>query len=222
MLLQKLHNKNYTRFNENNQLVFQLNFEKFWNFWNIDTRGCKRDINFMWLLNGSKAPDHSTISRFRKDYLSDSIEDLFYQLVEYLKQNNEIEYENLFVDGTKIEANANKYTFVWKKAVSKNVTKMYDIMPLLDNLSNRLNARYKNIIADSGYESEENYVYLENKGHTYYIKPQTYEKWKKKSFKNDISKRENMHYDSENDEYICHNEKFKSKINFNENKCHRI
>lgn len=81
------------------------------------------------------------------------------------------------------------------------------LIPFLDNISDRLNSRYKNIIADSGYESEENYVYLENKGYTYYIKPQTYEKWKKRSFKNDISKRENMNYDSENDEYICHNEK---------------
>ena len=81
------------------------------------------------------------------------------------------------------------------------------LIPFLNNLSDRLNVRYKNIVADSGYESEENYVYLENKNHTYYIKPQTYEKWKKRNFKNDISKRENMYYDSENDEYICHNEK---------------
>jgi len=85
------------------------------------------------------------------------------------------------------------------------------LIPFLDNISDRLNSRYKNLIADSGYESEENYVYLENKGYTYYIKPQTYEKWKKRSFKNDISKRENMNYDSENDEYICRNEK-RSKV----------
>ncbi|WP_317079927.1 transposase, partial [Clostridium neonatale] len=38
-----------------------------------------------------------------------------------------------------------------------------------------------------------------------YIKPQTYEKWKKRNFKNDISKRENMRYDAESDFYICHN-----------------
>lgn len=37
-----------------------------------------------------------------------------------------------------------------------------------------------------------------------YIKPQTYEKWKKRSFKQDISKRENMGYDAENDTYTCH------------------
>jgi len=86
---------------------------------------CKRDINFMWLLQGAKAPDHSTISRFRKEYLSEALEDLFYQLVKYLHSIGEIEFDNLFVDGTKIEANANRYTFVWKKVVNKNEAKMF-------------------------------------------------------------------------------------------------
>ena len=68
-------------------------------------KACKRDINFRWLLIGDKAPDHSTISRFRKDYISDEvIEDLFYQQVNYLSKQNEILFENVFIDGTKIEA----------------------------------------------------------------------------------------------------------------------
>ena len=73
---------------------------------------------------------------------------------------------------------------------------------------------YKNIIADSGYESEENYLYLEEQNQKYYIKPLTYEKWKKRSFKNDISKRENMVYDEPKDEYICHNGKRLRPIRF--------
>jgi transposase len=43
---------------------------------------CRRDIIFMWLLKGQKAPDHSTIARFHQKYLEDCIEDLFYQLLE--------------------------------------------------------------------------------------------------------------------------------------------
>jgi transposase len=86
---------------------------------------CKRDINFMWLLEGNKAPDHSTIARFRKDYLTDSVEDLFYQLVSYLNEIGEIDFENIFIDGTKIEANANRYTFVWRKSILKNEAKMF-------------------------------------------------------------------------------------------------
>ncbi|NOV89463.1 transposase [Clostridium acetobutylicum] len=61
------------------------------------------------------------------------------------------------------------------------------------------------MIADSGYESEENYLFLESNNQIPYIKPQTYEKWKKRSFKNDISRRENMEYDAKTDTYTCHN-----------------
>lgn len=81
------------------------------------------------------------------------------------------------------------------------------LIPFLDDMNSNLGIRYKNVIADSGYESEENYLYLEGKKQNYYIKPQTYEKWKKKSFKNDISKRENMAYNEEKDEYTCHHGK---------------
>jgi transposase len=85
---------------------------------------CRRDINFMWLLNGEPVPDHSTVSRFRKDRLGAAIEGLFYQFVQKLCELGEVKYEDVFVDGTKIEAAANKYTFVWKKAVEKNEAKM--------------------------------------------------------------------------------------------------
>ena len=81
------------------------------------------------------------------------------------------------------------------------------LKPMLENMKARSVEKYKNVIADAGYESEENYVYLEEEGQTPYIKPLTYEKWKKRSFKNDISRRENMSYDEEKDEYICHNNK---------------
>lgn len=98
---------------------------------------CKRDINFMWLLHGETKPDHSTIARFRKDYLLEAIEDLFYQMVEYLHCIDEIKFENLFVDSTKIEANANRYTFVWKKVVHKNEVKMFEkIKTCIEELNN--------------------------------------------------------------------------------------
>lgn len=67
-----------------------------------------------------------------------------------------------------------------------------------------LGFQYPSVTADSGYESEEAYEYLKSQGQIPYIKPQTYEKWKKRSFKQDISKRENMKYDTENDTYTCH------------------
>ena len=89
-------------------------------------QACRRDINFMWLLEGAAAPDHNTIARFRKQRIAVAAEDLFYQLVEKLNERKEIDYGNLFVDGTKIEANANKYSFVWRKAVEKQAGKVQE------------------------------------------------------------------------------------------------
>jgi transposase len=306
---------------------------------------CRRDINFMWLLAGEAVPDHTTISRFRKERLGEVMEEMFYQFVKILHELGEVNYENVFIDGTKIEANANRYTFVWKKAVEKNEAKMqlriggvaeelqklyfkefrvskeslhedmkkmidfleqkkkeenvefvygsgkrksniqklleslyeyrnrqigYDeskelfdgrnsysktdtdatfmrmkddhmkngqlragynvqlgveseyvvgvgifpdrtdvttLKPFLENIYDFTARRIQRVIADAGYESEENYIYLEEKGQDYYIKPQTYEQGKKQSFKKDIGRRENMLYNSETDEYTCHNGK---------------
>ena len=70
---------------------------------------CRRDINFMWLLAGQKSPDHSTIARFRTGFLADACEDLFYQMVCRLSQAEELSKETVFLDGTKLEACANKY-----------------------------------------------------------------------------------------------------------------
>ena len=85
---------------------------------------CKTDIRFMWLLQYHKAPDHTTISRFLENNMSGCAEDLFFQLVEKLAEMGEIDFEALFVDGTKIEANANRYTFVWAKSVEKRLKKL--------------------------------------------------------------------------------------------------
>ena len=305
-------------------------------------KACKRDINFIWLLQGQKAPDHNTIARFRSKRLESCVEDLFYQFVIELEKRNEIEFKNLFVDGTKIEADANRYTFVWKKTTDileeklqkkfkKIVMEISDVfnitieisdskievedaifineklleikenqgvnfvygkgrrksklqkyvealidfiekqtryddynsifngrnsfsktdhdatfmhmkedhmkngqlkpgynvqigvegeyivgvdissersdqltfIPFLEKLEKNLGQKYEAIVADSGYESEENYTYLENNNQMAFIKPQTYEKSKTKKFKNDISKRENMQYNEEEDYYIC-------------------
>jgi len=89
---------------------------------------CKRDINYIWILNGKKAPNYHEIARFRRDRLSVCAEDLFYQLVKKLRFMDEIRYEHLFVDGTKIEANANKYSFVWKKSVTKYETRLHTLL----------------------------------------------------------------------------------------------
>ena len=67
--------------------------------------------------------------------------------------------------------------------------------------------KYKNITADAGYESEENYAYLEANGQQAFIKPANYERSKSKKYKNAISRAENMAYDEQSDSYTCHNGK---------------
>ena len=89
-------------------------------------KACRLNLAFIYLLRNEKAPDHSTIARFRKYHLTSCVEDLLTQLVELLAETGEIHFENLFIDGTKIEANANKYSFVWKGFIEKSEAKLQD------------------------------------------------------------------------------------------------
>lgn len=296
---------------------------------------CNRDICFMWLLNDEPTPDHSTITRFMNDKLSPEIEDLFYQLIDKLHELGEVKFENLFVNGTKIEANANRYTFVWANAAKKNAAKLYQkieifmnvladrymielnspeeylaflrnriiylntvfvngkgkrktqiqrdfeqleeylerknkykeyfsildgrksfsktdrdatfmrmkedhmlngqlkpgynvqigveseyivgvglfpkptdittLIPFLERVKKRCGRIIPNIVADAGYESEENYIYLEENQQTSYIKPQNYELSKTRKYRNDEFRMENMEFNKEENSYICKN-----------------
>lgn len=304
---------------------------------------CKRDINFMFLLEGHSAPDHATLARFRSIHFAPCSKRILAEVSNILFDLGEISGETIFIDGTKIEANANKYTFVWKKAVTKNQAKLlikladfvaeceqlYDIkivygnvikikhlkrlrkklydlknagnitfvhgigkrktplqksiealeealsklkeytqkihicgernsysktdndatfmrmkedamgngqlkpafnlqhgvdseyitwltigpqptdtttlIPFLKDAEQHLKFKYKNITADAGYESEENYLFLEGNGQLSYIKPANYEISKTRKYRNDIGKIENMEYDEEADVYTCRN-----------------
>jgi len=311
-------------------------------------QACRRDINFMWLLEGAAAPDHNTIARFRKERIAEAAEDLFYQLVERLNERKEIDFTNLFVDGTKIEANANKYSFVWRKAVDKQAGKVQEkleqliqsilkkhglkasesatptaiieqllkkqkaenitlvhgsgkrksqlqkdlealqevierqqkyaayakifqgrnsfsktdrdatfmhmkedhmrnsqlkpgynvqiaveaeyiagidissersdsltLIPLLQSMNGFLKGKkHKNIIADAGYESEENYSYLEKETQNCYIKPSNYEKSKSRKYRKNPFRLGAMEYNHEKDEYTCQNGKKIKAIGF--------
>ena len=299
-------------------------------------KACKTDIRFMWLLDGEPAPSDSTITRFMRGHLATAIEGLFYQFVEKLYEMGEVNFKNLFVDGTKIEAYANKYTFVWKKAVEKNLAKLnkkiesvlpeiaerygfcesvsleecyeallrqaqwinltfatgkgkhktqlqrdietvesfldrkteyfsklgkfgnrnsfsktdvdatfmhmkedymrngqlkpgYNIqigveseyivglgafsnrsdvntlIPFLNRIKSHTRRLFERIIADAGYESSENYLYLEENGQQCFIKPTNYEISKKRTYKTNPYAVENMEYNTEKDEYTCPN-----------------
>ena len=88
-------------------------------------QACKENICFMYLLEGQKAPDHNTISRFRSKILvGEAGQELLRQLTEMLAEAGLIDLKAVFIDGTKIEANANKYSFVWRKGQVKKLAKL--------------------------------------------------------------------------------------------------
>ncbi|MDY4831133.1 MAG: transposase, partial [Treponema sp.] len=84
-------------------------------------RQCRENVNVMW-LTGFQKPDFRTINTFRSEKLKDSIEEIFVSTVRLLNRKGYVSLEKYFVDGTKIESAANKYTFVWKKATEKNLS----------------------------------------------------------------------------------------------------
>ena len=76
----------------------------------------KENIHFMW-LSGMSTPDHNTINRFRSDRLKEVLRQIFTQVVVLLADQGLLTIKELYTDGTKIEANANRYTFVWGNAI---------------------------------------------------------------------------------------------------------
>ena len=95
---------------------------------------------------------------------------------------------------------------VWAD-VSAHPTDTLTLIPFLRKADEMLGYKYKNIVADAGYESEENYVFIELNGQDAYIKPANYEISKTKKYRTDIGKFENMTYDPSRDTYICKNGK---------------
>ena len=308
-------------------------------------RNCLRDINFMYLLEGAKAPDHATFARFRTLHFAPCSDRIMAEMTNFLYEIGEISGEFIFIDGTKIEACANKYTFVWKKAVTKSLAKLLDklaafvakckesyglrivyndqvqmrhvkklrkklyalkeaegivfvhgpgkrksplqksietlegyldklkeytqkihncgnrnsysktdhdatfmrmkedamgngqlkagynlqhgvdseyitwltigpqptdtttLIPFLKEMEEHLAFKYKKIVVDAGYESEENYLFLDENEQLSFIKPANYEISKTRRYRNAIGRVENMDYDEEQDCYTCKNGK---------------
>lgn len=88
-----------------------------------------RDIHYIW-LSGNEKPDFITINRFR-NRVKQEINNVFTQLVLVLADKGFISLDVEYIDGTKIESKANKYTFVWRKTVEKNRAKLLDKIRIL-------------------------------------------------------------------------------------------
>jgi len=83
----------------------------------------KENIHFMW-LSGMSKPDHNTINRFRGKRLDGNLKEIFASVVQMLSEQGYLSIKEIYIDGTKVEANANRYTFVWGKAIATQKQKM--------------------------------------------------------------------------------------------------
>lgn len=105
---------------------------------------CQRDLAFIWLTQGEK-PQRDAFYDFINNKLTGEIlDDLNYQFLRRLKKEGLITLEALYIDGTKIEANANRYTFVWRGTLN------YHLVGLLDAID-ALYARYNELLNENEY-----------------------------------------------------------------------
>jgi len=105
---------------------------------------CERDLAFIWLTKGEKPQRDAFYDFIDKKLTSEILDDLNYQFIRRLKKEGLITLEALYIDGTKIEANANRYTFVWRGTLN------YHLVGLLDSID-ALYTRYNELLNDNDY-----------------------------------------------------------------------
>ena len=97
---------------------------------------CNTDIRFIWILDEDKAPSHTKIGDFIKDELSTSLDEIFNDINQYMFGQLNVDLNHAYIDGTKIEANANKYTWVWKKSCIKSRNNVFGkLSALLEDIN---------------------------------------------------------------------------------------
>ena len=108
---------------------------------------CERDLAFIWLAKG-KRPKRDAFYDFKGEKLtSEILDDLHYQFLRRLEKEGLITLKELFIDGTKLEANANRYTFIWRGTIN------YHLAGLLDTID-ALYRKYNSFLAENGYDTK--------------------------------------------------------------------
>ena len=99
---------------------------------------CKVNIRYMYLMNW-KTPSYRTFGYFINEVLSDNIEEIFLDINQAIFKKEKVDLAHIYIDGTKLEANANKYSWVWKKATEKSRYRLFGkITALLDEMNEEL------------------------------------------------------------------------------------
>ena len=86
---------------------------------------CKVNLRYMYLMDG-ETPCYKAFGDFINEELTESVEDIFKAVIDYIREKEDVDMQHLYIDGSKYEANANKYTFVWKKGTEKSCYRLYE------------------------------------------------------------------------------------------------
>ena len=100
-------------------------------------KSCRNDIRYLYLLDDMQAPSFATFGNLIRNQLTDSIEQIFMDINSYIFEKDHVDLDHAYIDGTKIEANANRYTWVWKKSCTKNREKVFHKISLLIDAMNQ-------------------------------------------------------------------------------------
>lgn len=125
---------------------------------------CRNDIRFMYLSDEIR-PTHMTICNFINEYLLDSIENISNEITKYIIKKQNIDISTVFIDGTKLEAFPNKYTWVWKNACItsrnrqfKHLSKLFEEINNSDILTPGLAFEIKETYSIEELEKDKNYL----------------------------------------------------------------
>lgn len=113
---------------------------------------CKVNIRFMYLMD-NEHPTYRTFGYFINEVLAGSIEEIFYDINHKIFEDEHVDLNHIYIDGSKFEANASKYSWVWKKATEKSRYRLFGkITDLLEEINKTL--------AFSGVKMQTNIEYI--------------------------------------------------------------
>jgi len=98
---------------------------------------CRVNLRFMYLMD-RQTPSYRTFGYFINEVLQNSIEDIFADINQAIFAEEHVDLQHIYIDGSKFEANANKYTWVWKKATEKSRYRLFEKITALINEMNEL------------------------------------------------------------------------------------
>lgn len=87
---------------------------------------CWTDIRFLYLLDERKALSHMTVCNFINEQLNGRVAEIFLDINQYIFEKESVDLGHLYLDGTKITANANRYSWVWKKSCETSRKKVFE------------------------------------------------------------------------------------------------